>query len=169
VTQPDYVPLAPTDRVRPSARLPAARSWRAERPGELVDLAPPKGGRFGLAGPDLGYGLKLARRFVDRLQLAEGESPDDALAGAFACAAKRAASFGRAPVIHDAEWAYTLWGLLGDAPGDLVAHRLGLFRGAAHHYWDQREIVDSVSEDALALTPAQVRARLGDWRRLIAA
>ncbi|MHB1534756.1 MAG: hypothetical protein ACYC1D_09140 [Acidimicrobiales bacterium] len=167
MTQPDYVPLAATDRVRPSDRLTVPGPWRQDRPGDLVGLEPPRGPCFGSTGPDLGYGLKLAKRFEDRLQLTEGESRDDAVAGAFACGARRSAFFHRAPVIHDMEWAYTLWGFLGDAPADLVSWRQSRFRGAAHDYWDQRQIVDLVREATLRLTPAEVRAQVGQWRQLV--
>lgn len=113
--------------------------------------------------------MKLARRIVPKLQLDEGEHEEDAVAGCFACGTRRSAHFGRAPVIYDMEWAYTLWGYLGDAPDDLVAWRKRMFRGAGEHYWDQREIVDAVRLETLALTPAEVRERLGSWKELLIA
>ncbi len=167
MTAPDYVPLAGPDRIRPIDRLPVPHSWRSTRPGEALDPVPPTGTRFGSTGPDLGYGLKLARRFEPKLQLGEGEHAADAIAGCFAVGGKRAASFGRAPVIFDMELAYTLWGFLADAPADLIAFRKPLFMGAAHEYWEQRQIVDRVKEATLRLTPAQVRAKLSDWKNLI--
>lgn len=167
MTQPDYVPLNPADRVRPSERLSISSGWRQSRPADLVDLQPPRGRRFGHTGPDLGYGLKLAKRFEDRIILVPAEAREDAVAGCFACGCRRAAVTGRAPVIYDMEWAYALWGYLGGAPEELVWWRAALFKGASHHYWDQREIVDSIREEALVLTPQQVRERLADWRQLI--
>jgi hypothetical protein len=167
VTAPDYVPLAGADRIRPIDRLPPPRSWRSTRPGEVLDPVPPKGSKFGSTGPDLGYGLKLARRLQPQLQLAAGEHAADAIAGCFAVGGKRAASFGRAPVIFDMELAYTLWGFLGGAPDDLIAFRKPLFMGAAHEYWEQRQIVDRVKEATLRMTPAQVREKLSDWKSLI--
>jgi hypothetical protein len=88
--------MAATDRVRPSALLPPPVAWSMSRPGDPVDLAVPTGPRFGSAGPDLGYGLKLARRLVPKLQLAPGEHDEDVVAGCFACGSRRAASFGHA-------------------------------------------------------------------------
>jgi len=155
--------------VRPSALLPPPVAWYQDRPAEQVDLAQPRGPRLGSTGPDLGYGLKLARRLEHKLHLGEGESPEDAVAGCFVCGTRRSAHFGRAPVIYDMEWAYTLWGFLGGAPDDLIAFRKRMFRGAAEHYWDQREIVDAVRLETLALTPAQVRERLGSWKELLIA
>ena len=66
---------------------------------------------------------------------------------------RRAARFGRAPVIHDLTLAFTLWGFLGGAPADLVAAREPLFRAASHHYQVQRTIADCVPESTLRLTP----------------
>ncbi len=167
MTQPVFVPIQATDRVRPSERLEVPTAWWQDRPADLVELTAPTGPRFGVTGPDSGYGLKLAKRFVDRLQLAAGESSHDAVSGCFACGSRRAATFGRAPVSTDMEWAYALWGYLGGAPDDLVQHRVALFRGASHDTWHQRQIVDAVREPALRLTPAHVRERLKQWRELI--
>ncbi len=141
--------------------------WTQSRPSELRGTSQPAGARLGSPGPDQGYALKLGRGFVDRLVLAAGESPDDAVVGSTAVAMRRAASFGRAPVVHDLTLAFTLWGFLGGAPGDLVAARGPLFRSAAHHYEAQRVIVDCVRLDTLRLTPEEVAARLADWRQLI--
>lgn len=167
MTQPSQVPPARSDRVRPSALLPPPGPWVLDRPGEQTDLEPPTGPRFGSTGPDLGYGLKLARRLEPKLVLADGEHKSDVVAGGFACGSRRAAHFGRAPVIYDMEWAFGLWGYLGGAPDDLVTWRKPLFRGAAEHYWDQREIVDAVKVEALRLTPAQARDNLNRWKDLL--
>lgn len=167
MTQPDYVPLAGPDRIRPIERLPPPRSWHSTRPADARDPVAPSGAKFGSTGPDLGYGLKLARRLEPRLQLAPGEHAGDAVAGCFAVGAKRAAMFGRAPVIFDMELAFTVWGFLGGAPQDLVAYRKPLFLGAAHEYWEQRQIVDRVKESSLRLTAAQAKEKLGDWKSLI--
>ncbi len=156
MTQPDYVPLQAPDRVRPSDRLSTPTAWTADRPADLVDMRLPEGHKFGTAGPDQGYGLKLAKRFEDRIVVVDGEDRHDAVAGCFACGTRRSARFGRAPVIYDMEWAYTLWGYLGQPAAELVAWRVGLFRGAAHHYWDQRTIVDSVAAATFALPPDRV-------------
>jgi hypothetical protein len=165
VTQPDYVPLVGPDRIRPSERLTLPGSWTQDRPAELADLTPPKGAQFGVAGPDLGYGLKLAKRFVHDLVLTEGENEHDVVAGCFTCGTRRAAVFGRAPVIFDMEWAYALWGYLAPASAELVEMRVPLFRGAGHEYADQRRVVDAVAEPTLRLTPAQVKERVGaNWR-----
>jgi hypothetical protein len=109
----------------------------------------------------------LAERFHDRLVLEPGEAAQDATAGSLGVALRRAAAFDRAPVIFDLEFAFTLWGYLGEPPPDLVAWRRPLFSAAAHDYWVQREIAARVLSETLRLTPAQVRSRLAEWRKLI--
>lgn len=167
MAQPDYVPLSTADKVRAPERLPVPEPWRPDRPAELKGNAHPTGRRLGTPGPDQGYALKLARQFEGRLELAAGEHHEDAVAGCVAVAMKRAALFGRAPVVYDLELAFTLWGFMGGAPAELVAFRTPLFQAVAHHYDDQRKIVDRVSDDTLRLTPAQVRDRLASWRELV--
>ena len=167
MTQPANVPVSPADRVRPSDQLPPATGWKADRPGDLTAQGQPVGRRLGTQGSDVGYGLKLAKRFSDRLQLAGAETVEDAIAGCFPVGAKRAACYGRSPVIYDFELAFTLWGFLAGAPKDLVDFRTPLFTGAAHHYWEQRDIVDRVPEETLRLTPAEVAGQLPGWRSLL--
>jgi hypothetical protein len=167
VTQPPFVPIVPTDRIRPSDRLPAPKRWVPDRPAEVPHPESPGGRRFGATGPDLGFGLKLAHRLAGRIELAADEHVEDAVAGCFACGAKRASIFHRAPVIYDMEWAYTLWGYLGGAPDGLLAVRPVLFNGASHHYWEQRAIVDAVREPVFRMDASQVKQRLGSWRELL--
>jgi hypothetical protein len=165
---PDYVPVAQGDRPRQPLVTPGHDGWTATRPADLPGRQP-SGPYLGNQGPDQGYGLTLAERFSDRLQLADGEDSHDVVAGCLGVGLARASLFGRAPVIYDFELAYGLWGYLDTAPADLVAFRKPLFAGASHHYWDQRQIVDLVPESTLRLTPADVRGRLGEWRSLLSA
>ncbi len=167
MAQPDYVPIAPGDRVREAERIPAAKPWRPDRPGELPGLRVPEGDFFGAPGPDQGYGLRLARQFDGRLELEPGEHASDAIAGCVAVATKRSALFGRAPVVYDLEHAFILFGYLGGAPRDLVETRKMLFQACAEQYPVRRRIVDIVPESTLRLRPAEVRAQLPGWRNLL--
>lgn len=168
MAQPDFVPVAVGDRVREPERLPVPDRWMVDRPGELAGMRPPEGTSFGTTGPDQGYGLKLARRFVGRLELQPGEHAEDAVAGCLGVGLKRASRFGRSPVIYDFELAFTVFGFLGGAPADLREFRAQYFVAADHHYWDQRAIADLVPDSTLALTPAEVREQLPNWRSLLA-
>lgn len=163
MAQPDYVPLVSSDRVRPSRRLSIPGHWLQERPAEITSLRQPTGPRLGATGPDLGFGLKLAKRVSERAVLAEGEHLDDVVTGCFACGARRASHFHRAPVIHDMEWAFTLWGFMPGAPEDLVAFRSPLFAGLSHDYSRCRALVDMVPQEVISLSPAEVGARLSQW------
>lgn len=169
---PEHVPVETTHRPRGYESPPRLReSWRAARPGDVVDAGQPKGARLGSQGPDQGYVLTLTRHFEGKLRLTEGEHERDALAGAASLALKRASIFGRAPVIHDLEVALTVWGFLGDAPADLVAFRKSRFEevGHFHHYAELRHLTDLVADDVLRQTPAQIAlAHRADWRTLIA-
>jgi hypothetical protein len=167
VTQPSFVPIIEADQVRPARQLRVPNIWTQSRPSEIRGASQPSGPRYGSPGPDQGFALKLARRFEDRLELTEGESAEDAIAGATAVAMRRCARLGRGPTIYDLEFGFTLWGFLGGAPDDLVATRGPLFRSASHHYTSQRAIADLVTEEALRMTPQEVAEGLGQWRTLV--
>jgi hypothetical protein len=163
---PEYVPNTREQQPRRGLGLPPARSWLATRPGEL-QASQPVGVSLGTPGPDQGYALVLARRFADRLVL-DGVHADDAVAGCLGIGLRRAAHFGRAPVIHDLDVAFRVWGFLGDAPAELVSLRKPLFEAAAHHYWDQRTIVDHVPAETLVLSHHEVARRFpSEWRALL--
>jgi len=169
VAQPDFVPVVAADRVRASYRLPPAGRWEQDRPAEVLSLRHPLGPRFGSTGPDLGFGLKLAKLVASRAVLGDGEQLDDAIVGCFACGSRRASVHHRGPVVHDMEWAFTLWGFMPGAPASLVAFRAPLFAGAAHDYDRQRAIADRVRQGAFRLAPSEVASALGDWQRLLLA
>jgi hypothetical protein len=164
VAQPDYVPIVPSDRIRPSSRLQVPGSWAQDRPAEIVSLRQPEGGSFGATGSDLGFGLKLAHRVADRAVLSEGEHLDDVVSGCFSCGTRRSSFFHRSPVIYDMEWAFTLWGFMEGAPEDLIAFRRPLFVGVAEDYYRQREIVGRVRDEVIRLSHTEVKANLAKWR-----
>jgi hypothetical protein len=163
---PEYVPTTRDQQPRRGLGVPPARSWVPDRPAELK-AAQPVGPSFGRPGPDQGFALRLARSFTDRLVL-DGVREDDAVAGCLGIGLHRASLFGRAPVVHDVEVGFRVWGFLGDAPPELVVLRRPLFLAAAHHYWDQRAIVDHVPESTLRMTHQEVARRFpSDWRALL--
>ena len=165
---PEHVPPTQADAPRTTLSIPPGRRWMANRPADL-QRGQPVGPRLGRPGPDQGYAFTLAEYLRDRLRLDEGEHEEDVVAGCVAVALRRASMFGRAPVIHDLELAFGLFGYLDDAPADLVEWRRALLSGAAHQYWEQREVVDTVPGATLRMTPAQVRSRLQEWKSLTGA
>lgn len=170
MAQPEYVPVIPRDRVRVSERLPTPDGWLPNRVAEVRGQGgQPTGPRFGIAGPDQGYALKLARHLHDRVVLAPGEHLDDAVAGCLGVALRRAARYGRAPILHDVELGLAVWGFMGPAPDDLVEFRRPLFAEASHHYDDQRVIAEQPAASTLEMTPDAVRSQVehGEWRSLL--
>lgn len=165
---PQYVPNSLSQQPRRGLALPPAEAWVSERPGEL-GAAQPVGPMLGHPGPDQGYALRLVRHFEDKLVVPEPEHVDDVITGCVGVAMARSALFGRAPVVHDLDIAFRVWGYLGDAPAELVAYRRPLFDSVAHHYSDLRAIVDRVPESTLRLSPAEVARRFpAEWQALLA-
>ena len=163
---PEYVPNTREQQPRRGLGLPPARPWLATRPGELRGEQP-GGMSLGHPGPDQGFALKLARRYDGRLVL-DGVHDGDAVAGCVGVGLHRASHFGRAPVIHDLDIAFRIWGFLGDAPAELIAWRAPLFAAASHQYWDQRAIVDQVPQPTLMMSHQEVASRFpSGWRVLL--
>jgi hypothetical protein len=168
---PKFVPTLPTDSPRSYAspdHVPV--DWRPDRPGDL-EGGQPRGAQLGTQGPDQGYALRLANRLRPSLRLQVGEHADDAVRGCFGIALRRAALFGRAPVIHDLTLAFTIWGFLDDdPPAELVECRRELFAGVRsvmHHYTEGRAIADRVPESTLRSSLVDVAAAYpARWREL---
>jgi hypothetical protein len=146
----------------PGVHMPAAHSWRADRPGDLV-AGQPTGTLLGRPGPNVGYAVTLAARLRDSVQLAPHEHAADALAVIAELAMKRAASFGRAPTMPDVEIAASLLGYQGDADDGFAEWRAGALHGADHEYEVRRAVVDAVP-DAVLRMPPKVPALLDDFR-----
>jgi hypothetical protein len=167
VAAPEYVPTSLDELPRRGLPLPPAGRWVAERPAE-VGPAQPKGRSLGTPGPDQGYALKLARQFHGRLTVRPPVTEHDAVVGSVAVAMRRAALFGRAPVVHDLDAAFRLWGFLGDAPADLVQLTSKLFASAAHDYQLQRIIADAVPDETLTLSHGEIALRApAGWAELL--
>lgn len=168
MTQPSFVPIPEADQVRPALRLEDARPWVQDRPAELRFPVRPGGRNRGAPGPDQGYAFRLARRFADRLQLHPGESVEDVVVGAALVASRRAAVFGRAPILHDVETALALWGFLDeDLPGEMLDARRLAFSSAEHDYPVQRALVDRVPETVLRLSASEIETRRDEWQTLV--
>ena len=170
VSAPKFVPLTSIGAFRGGEELPPALSWMADRPAEIEGSAP-TGKQMGRPGPDQGYALTLARLFHGKLRLADGEHERDVVAGCLGVALKRAALFGRAPVVHDLDLAFAVFGFTGtaDTPTELKELRTKLFEAASHHYDLQRAIADAVPDATLRMTPDQVKTSLvANWRSLLA-
>ena len=147
--------------------VPPARPWRLGRPGDPVDG--PDEVTFGSPGPDLGFALTLVGRARSRFQLAEQESPADAGAAVAELAMRRAASFGRAPVVGDVDAAAQILGYLGGATDDFVNWRRLAVLDADHHYSSRRAVVDGVPVEILRLSGSPLAARIPEARAALLA
>jgi len=148
-------------------------AWSPDRPG-IVDGLQPQGDRLGSQGPDQGYALTIAKKLAPKVKLSADEDLDDAIRGCVLIALRRASLFSRAPVVHDLDIAFTMWGFYDDKPpAELVARRTDLFEGVGnvnHHYSAGRKIADLVPESTLRLTPSAVAdAYPARWQELTGA
>jgi len=141
----------------PGVSMPPARAWVADRPGDEVASGQPHGRLFGTPGPNIGYAGTLAHRLGDRLALGPHEHLDDALAVASELAMKRAASYGRAPVLADLECAALILGYLGGCDPDDALWRAEATADAAHDYPTRRAVCDATDLAGLRRTPEDVR------------
>lgn len=174
MSAPTYIvenPIQPARAYVSAPRVPPV--WEPGHPARSAELDGPQpwGNRLGTPGPDTGYVLKLVARCIDELKLAPGEQRDDVASGLAAVAAKRAASYGRAPMRHDLDAAVTIWGFGSSAVDpELAELRRRAFEGIAdpHHYDARRAMVDMVPERSLRQTrEAIAEAHAADWRSLL--
>jgi hypothetical protein len=147
----------------PGVKMPPARSWVANRPGD-IPAGWPSGKLLGSPGPNVGYALTLANRARDRFVLAPHEHPDDAIAVVAEIAMRRAALFGRAPVMPDVEFGMRIMGYGGDTAADFVEWRVRAVQGTHHDYSERRALVDAIPVDVLHLVPAALPGHLQEAR-----
>ena len=121
---------------------------------------------LGDPGPNVGYAYTLAQRARKRLRLGPGENVDDALPVVAEIAGRRAASFGRAPVMADVDHAIALLGY-EESDKEWAGTRARLLHGAGHHYQLRRAIVASVPE-AVSRARTLERTEVDAWRRAAA-
>jgi hypothetical protein len=148
----------------PGIGYPPARRGSATRRAAALGVDQPRGGLFGAPGPNVGYALTLARRAAATMQLGAHEHVDDAVAVVAEIAMRRAASFGRAPVIGDIELAAGLLGYDGTAGDTFVAARTAATHHASHDSMVRRRLVNSVPDDLLRIRPAEAASRASAWR-----
>ena len=168
---PRHVPLSPTsDAPVYSSPDVVPLSWKNVRPGDLASEQP-SGGSMGHQGPDQGFALRLRWAFRDQLRINETEHLEDVESGCVQIALKRASIYGRAPVVHDLEIAYRIWGFLDDdADPQLMQERSRRFEGVSesHHYYDLRRLVAAVPLETLQMSPEAVEDKYAtDWKALL--
>lgn len=149
--QQPNVEMREAERPRVTLETPPAGRWRPLKPGLIT--APdqvPRGGSFGLVGPDAGFALKL---------LARADVPDDPGAKEVLAAlmTARAALLGRAPIVEDLDVALILCGYGYDAPPEVVARRERWFESAAHETRPGQGALEDLDVELIVNKPEQVR------------
>jgi hypothetical protein len=133
---------------------PAPEVGRAPKKGLLRPSRLPVGQGQGSPAPDAGYALGVAHREVAKLAFAHDHDRHDVELGVALVAAKRASIIGRGPTLGDVHVAMDHFGLRGvDVVDEALARP---FRGLAHSYVAQRELVDSVDPTALTGAGAEI-------------
>lgn len=169
---PKFSPVAPRARTkyyRSPEHVPAA--WMPDRPG-VVDGFQPVAPGLGSQGPDQGFALRIAARLEPKLKLQSGEHAQDAIRGCLGVALRRASMFSRAPVVHDLEIAFTIFGFYDESPpAELLTMRDEMFEGlrhVGHHYAEARAVADLPPESTLRSTVDEVKARYpSGWKALL--
>jgi len=152
----------------PGVHYPASRPWRPDRPGDLT-TGQPTGDLLGRPGPNIGYALTLVSRANDRIALAPHEHGPDARAVIGELAMKRAASFGRAPVMADVDVAMLVLGYQGGVDPDFAKWRVQAVAGAHEDYVRRRRICDAVDLDTLRKPTSALTGGITDLRPRIRA
>ncbi|MEA3215007.1 MAG: hypothetical protein QOJ19_1163 [Acidimicrobiia bacterium] len=172
MSAPEYVPIKPAATARSYSSPPRRPDpWLAVRPGDLGGDGQPFGERYGTPGPDQGYVYKLLHLFETKIYLTEDEAWEDARVGAAMVALKRAAMFGRAPVVHDVTVGFGVWGFFEpDPPAELLPIRRRYFATISHpaHYTERLAVADAVPPEVLRRPHTEIveKART-DWRSLL--
>ncbi len=135
-----------------------------DRPGDDVSYGQPRGRLLGTPGPNIGFAVHLGQRLQDRMSLTKSEHFGDVAAVVSELAMKRAASYGRAPVLADLEAAATILGYLGGCDPDDALWRGRAVDGAEHDYPTRRAICDAVDVDSVRLPVEVIRARALELR-----
>jgi hypothetical protein len=120
---PPFVPRSPVDKPRDANTSPRPSPGRGGPTvrGDLAGRQP--AAQLGYQGPDQGYGLLLAERLGDRLQLQQAEAADDAIQGSLGVAPPGVDVRSARPSTTS-RWPSRSWGFLDPgAAGRLVARR----------------------------------------------
>ena len=154
--QQPNIELDEADQPRKTPQPPPAARWRPTKPGLVTSPDQvPSGGRFGAAGPDAGWGLRL-------LANAELPDPDPRLRGLLeGLMMSRAAALGRAPIPEDIQAGLALCGYGYEAPAEVVERRRRWLAAVPHEHRPGFAAANEVGSDLLVMKPEQIRFAIG--------
>jgi hypothetical protein len=157
VGQQPNIEVTEAERPRRVLQPPPAARWRPDiKPG--IPTSPdevPRGGRFGSATPDGGWGLRL----IDQTELPDNDPDLRAVIAALAIA--RAGALGRGPVPEDIEVALALTGFGYEAPEEVTERRERWMASVPHDVRPGQTAVEEVDRDLMVKKPDEVRRTLG--------
>ena len=150
--QQPNIELTEAEKPRTTLEPPPARPWRPTKPGLITSPQDvPVGGRFGSAGPDAGWALRL-------LSEADLPDPNPNLSGVLqGLMMARAAAYGRAPVVEDLELALVLCGYGFEAPAEVVERRDRWLAAVSSEARPGQTAVAEVDRELLVAKPEQAR------------
>jgi hypothetical protein len=152
MAQQPNVELTEADLPRSGLEPGPARRWRADKPG--IPNSPgevPRGGSFGMTGPDPGWAVKLVRR----AELPEDDPDLEAVVIALVQA--RAATLGRAAIPEDIEAALEMCGYFDEAPPEIVQRRHRWLAAVPHESRPGAAAVADVERLLLVDKPERIR------------
>lgn len=152
MAQQPNVELTDAEKPRLVPEPGPAHKWRANKPGVAQGPSEvPRGGSFGAAGPDAGWGLRL----LEFTKLPD-DDPDlkEVVAGLVMA---RAAGLGRAPIPEDIEVALVLCGYGDGVSPELVERRKRWLAAAPHDQRPGQTAVSEVDPDLIINKPEQIR------------
>lgn len=151
MAQQPNVELTEDELPRPTPHPGPAKKARADKPG--LPEGPwdvPRGGPFGVTGPDPGYALHL-------LNMTELPDEDPRLAKVVnGLMLARSSVLGRAPIPEDIEAALALCGYFEDAPQRLVERRKRWLDAVPHEKRPGETAVAEIDRSVLVNKPREI-------------
>ena len=152
MAQQPNVELTDAEKPRSVLEPGPANKWRANKPGIADGPSDvPRGGMFGSAGPDAGWGLRM----LDLVTLPEDDL--DLKQVVTGLVLSRAARLGRAPIPEDIEVALVLCGYGDDATPEVIERRKRWLAAAPHDMRPGQTAVSEVDPDLIVNKPEQIR------------
>lgn len=143
---------------------PVPQTWLATRPGDTFkERDSDQDILLGNAGPNIGYALKLARLRIEHLFLLDSEHEHDVEVLLSEIAMRRAARFGRAPVVKDIEFAAHLLGYEQKATSGEEKWRPRLVHGTGHDEHKRRRIVNSIPQEIIEGAELASKEMISGW------
>lgn len=143
---------------------PTPSGWKSDRPGDTYkERDTDSDVLLGNAGPNIGYALKLASQKIHGYFLLESEHEHDVKVLLSEIAMRRAANFGRAPIVQDLDFAAHLLGYDKESKSGEDKWRPRLVHGCGHDEHKRRRIVNSVPDEIIKHKDEVSEGMISGW------